>query len=263
MDKIPELLSKLLENSSLTTLFLGVFLIIFSGVEKIPIGSTTLTVSPQVKTILLVLGLILTFVSTLSLFKDKVFKTLRGKRSENSIKTRKELEEKQDSITKLEGLVQEIRTFVESRNDEVSLAVIDILNGVRDQAREFEKAARESRLAAQWLSSKKQAILQSVKFSDLNSRTLEEFRAEVQRYIELIIESLEKAKYIAPRARNITFHVGNPFPYVQAIQSLKSQIELESDRQLDGLKETELERLNGCIDSLIEVIRRESSRQRS
>jgi regulator of PEP synthase PpsR (kinase-PPPase family) len=262
MDKIPELLSKLLENSSLTTLFLGIFLIIFSGVENIPVGSAFLIVSSQVKTILLALGIILTSVSTLSLFKDKIFKPSKGKRSENNIKNQKELEEKQDSIVKLEVLVQEIRTFVESRNDEVSLAVIDILNGVRDQAREFEKAARESRLAAQWLSSKKQTILQSAKFSDLNSQTLEKFRAEIQRYIELVIESLEKAKYIAPRARDITFHVGNPFPYVQAIESLKSQIEFESNRHPDGLKETELERLNGCIDNLIEVVRRESSRQR-
>lgn len=259
MEKISELLSKLLDNSSLTALFIGVFLIIFSGVEKIPIGNSTLDISPQVKLILLAIGVVLTIVSTLSLFKGRLFE-IPKKRSDSGIEARRELDEKQDSITKLEELLQEIRAFVESRNDEVSLAVIDILNGVRDQAREFEKEAREYRLAAQWLSSKKQIILQSIKFSDLNSRTLEEFRSEIQKYIELIIESLEKAKHIAPRTREIMFHIGNPFPYIKAIQSLKSQIRHEFDIRANGLEETEIERLNDCIDKLIEVIRRESSR---
>jgi len=259
MDKISELLSKLLDNSSLTILFVGVLLVIFSGVEKIPLGNTTLSISQPVKPILLVIGISLVLISTLFLFKDKLFKTPK-KSVDSHVKARQELNAKQDSITKLEGLIQEIKAFVESRNDEVSLAVIDILNGVRDQAREFEKEARESRLAAQWLSSKKQTVLQSIKFSDLNSRTLEEFRGEIQRYIELIIESLEKVKYIAPRAREIAFHIGNPFPYTQAIQSLKSQINRELDVHPDGLEPKEIERLNNYIDRLIEVIRRESSR---
>jgi hypothetical protein len=259
MDKIFELLSKLLDNSSLTTLFIGVFLIIFSGVERIPIGNVTLEISSQAKLILLLTGIFLTLVSTLSLFKDKIFK-MPKKSGSIDINDRQELDDKQDAILKLEELVKEIRAFVESRSDEVSLAVIDILNGVRDQAREFEREARDSRLAAKWLSSRKQKLLQSIKFSDLNSKTLEDFRAEVQKYIELIIESLENAKYIAPRAREIVFHITNPFPYVQAIQSLKSQIAHELNIHPDGLEATEIEKLNNCIDKLIEVIRRESSR---
>ena len=74
------------------------------------------------------------------------------------------------------------------------------------------------------------------------------------------MESLEKAKYIAPRARNINFHIDNPFPYMQALQVLKVQIKKEFDSNEDALKRTELERLNACIDNLAEVIRRESSR---
>jgi len=259
MDKIPELLSKLLENSSLTTLFIGVFLTIFSGVEKIPVGNTTLDISPQVKLILLVIGVALTLVSTFSLFKDKLLKT-PTKNEDSDIRAQQELNNKQDSIIKLEGLIQEISSFVESRNDEVSREIVDILNGVKNQAYEFEKEYRESKLAAQWLSNKNQKILQTIKFSDLNARTLEEFRAEIKRYVELIIESLERGTYIAPRMRGIAFHIGNPFPYVQAIQSLKSQIKHEFDIHPDGLEEPEFERLNKHIDRIIEVIRRESSR---
>jgi hypothetical protein len=259
MDKIPELLLKLLENSSLTTLFTGIFLIIISGIEKVPLGDATLSIYPQVKVALFITGIALTLISSLSLFKGKLFTTPRS-RGDSATKTRQELNEKQNSITRLEGLIQEIRTLVESRNDGVSLAVIEILNGVRDQTREFERAAGESRLAAQWLSNKKQKILQSIKFSDLNSKTLEEFRTEVKRYIELVIESLENAKYIAPRAREIAFHIGNPFPYIEAMRALKAQVKHEFDLYSNGLEESEFQRLNEHIDKLIEVIRRENSR---
>ena len=70
MDKISELLSKLLDNSSLTILFIGVLLLIFSGAEKIPLGNTTLSISQPVKLILLGIGIVLVLISILSL-KDQ------------------------------------------------------------------------------------------------------------------------------------------------------------------------------------------------
>ncbi|NJL37014.1 MAG: hypothetical protein HC899_09745 [Leptolyngbyaceae cyanobacterium SM1_4_3] len=259
MDKIPELLSKLLENYPLATLFLGVFLVAFSGIEKLPLGSTTVNISSQVKLVLLIIGLILTIVSILSLFKEQLPNSLKMTDGRDDYTIQEELEKQKAVVTELEELVREIKAFVESRNDETSLAVLDILNGVKDQAREYAKAARESRLAAKWLRSKQQSLLLSIKHSDFNSKHLEEFRSEIQKYLELVIESLEKSKYIAPRARKISFHIGNPFPYVKALQVLKKQIEREFSNNQDELKETELARLNDCIDNLAEVIRRESS----
>ncbi len=260
MDKIPDLLLKLLENSPLATLFLGIFLVAFSGIEKLPLGNSTVDVSPQIKLVLLVIGLILTTVSVLSLFKDKLPSFLRIPSSKDNLKAQEESQKQKAVAAKLEELIQEIKAFVESRNDETSLAVLDILNGVKDQAREFEKAVRDSRLAAKWLRAKQQSFLQTIKPSDSNSKNLEEFRSEIQEYLKLVIESLEKAKYIAPRARDIKFHLGNPFPYIQALQGVKAQIEKEFKSNQDGLKETEFERLNDCINNLAEVIRRESSR---
>lgn len=258
MDKIPELLLKLLENSSLATLFFGVFLIILGGAEKLPLGNTTLTISSQVKVILLIVGIALTLISTLTLFKNKLFRINKGGNREVSLKIQQKLESQQNTIAKLEEIIKDIREFVESRNDDVSLSLLDILNGVKDQAREFEKAGRESRLASQWLSNHYVSILQSIKFSDLNDQGLDEFRNEIRKYVELLVESLNQAKYIAPGARNISFHVGNPFPYMKALQSFKAQVKQEID-QHQNLRETELGRLNDCIDKLIDDIRYESS----
>ncbi|MBW4691510.1 MAG: hypothetical protein KME27_07045 [Lyngbya sp. HA4199-MV5] len=258
MDKIPELLLKLLENSPLAILLFGVFLIVLGGAEKLPLGSSTLTISSQVKVILLVVGIALTLISTLTLFKDKIFRLPKGASKEVSLKTQQKIETQKNTITKLEEIIKEIKEFIESRNDDVSLSLLDILNGVKDQAREFEKAGRESRLAAQWLVNHHQSILQSVKFSEINGKASDSFRAEIKRYVELMVESLEEAKYITPGARDIAFHIGNPFPYTQAMQALKAQIKQEVDNH-QGLRETELERLNNCLDRLIEDIRYESS----
>jgi hypothetical protein len=258
MDKIPELLLKLLENSSLATLLLGVFLIVLGGAERLPLGNTNLTISSQVKVILLIAGIALTLISALTLFKDKIFKVPKRGNRELSLKTQQKLESQQVMIIKLEEIIKEIREFIESRNDDVSLSLLGILDGVRDQAREFEKAGRESRIASQWLSNNQKSILQSVSFSESNTKTSDDFRAEIRAYVKLVIESLESSRYIAPGARNINFHIGNPFPYTQAMQSLKTQIKQEVDNH-QGLKETELGRLNNCIDKLIEDIRYESS----
>lgn len=260
MDKIPDLLSKLLENYPLATLVLGILLVAVAGIEKLPLGNTTVDVSSQIKLVLLAIGLILTIFSILSLFKDQLPNFLKITGGRGNLKIQKEFEKEQIAVAKLEEVIQEIKVFVKSRNDETSLAVLDILNGVKDQAREFEKAIRESRLAAKWLRSRQQSLLQSVKLLTSNSKSLEEFRSEVQRYLELVIESLEKGKYIAPRARDINFHIDNPFPYIQALQVLKTRIGKEFSNNQDGLKKIELERLNACIDKLTEVIRRESSR---
>lgn len=258
MDKISELLLKLLENSSLSTLFFSVFLIILSGADKLPLGNTTLTISSQVKVILLVVGITLMLISSLTLFKDKIFRKTKGENREISLKIQQELESQKRTIAKLEEIIKEIREFVGPRNDDVSLSLLDILNGVKDQAREFEKAGRESRLASQWLANHYLSILQSTKFPDLNAQDLDEFRDEIRKYIELLVESLNKAKYITPEARDISFHVGNPFPYIKALQSFKTQIKQEVD-QHQSLRETEFERLNSCIDKLIDDIRYESS----
>ncbi|MCY7286065.1 MAG: hypothetical protein LH679_22105 [Cyanobacteria bacterium CAN_BIN43] len=260
MGEISGLLTKLLENAPLTTLFIGVFLTIFSGVEKIPIGNTTLNVSPQVKLILLIIGIALTLVSTLSLFKDNFFNTIE-KHGDSGRKAQQELAAKQASIDKLNILVQEIRAFVELQKDEVSLEVVDILNGAKNKAREYQKEVMASRLTAKWLSSKKKALVQSMKFSDLNSKTLDEFQHEIERYVELIIESLVDGTDITPGYRKIVFHIGYPFPYVEAIRSLKSQISNKGEFNIyaSGLEELGIERLNNCIDNLVKDILSESS----
>lgn len=255
MDKIPELFLKLLENSSLTTLFFGGFLMILGGAEKIPLGNTSLTISSQAKLILLVVGLGLTVISALTLLK--IIRVPR-RSTEVNLRIQQQLEGQRSTIAKLEEIIKEIREFVESRTDDVSLSLLEILDGVKDQAREFEKAARESRIASQWLTNHYQSILQLVKISDLNNQTPDKFRAEIQRYVELLVESLDNSKYIAPSARNITSHIGNPFPYMQVLQSLKIQIKQEVDRH-QSLREEELRRLNDCIDKLIDDIRYESS----
>ncbi|PZO19393.1 MAG: hypothetical protein DCF25_08475, partial [Leptolyngbya foveolarum] len=66
MDKLPDLLLKLLENSFLATLFSGVVLIIISGASKLPLVST---LSPSVKIILLTVGIALIIGKDSGFFK--------------------------------------------------------------------------------------------------------------------------------------------------------------------------------------------------
>lgn len=259
MDKIPELLLKLLENSPLVTLFFGVFLIILGGAEKLPFGNTTLIISSQVKVILLVVGIALTLISALTLFKDKIFGITKERNGEFSLEDQQKLESQQNEIEELKEIIKDIKEFVKSRSDDVSPALLNILNGVKDQASEFEKASRESRLASQWLSNHYVLILKSIKFSETNNKNLGEFRDEIRKYVELLVENLNKAQYLLPGARNISFHVGYPFPYIKALQSFKAQIKHEID-QHQSLSEMELKRLNDCIDRLIDDIRYESPR---
>lgn len=262
MDKIPELLLKLLENSPLVTLFFGVFLIILGGAEKLPFGSTTLIISSQVKVILLVVGIVLTLISALTLFKDKIFGITKERNGEFSLENQQKLESQQNEIEELKEIIKDIKEFVKSRSDDVSPALLNILNGVedrvKDQTREFEKASRESRLASQWLLKHYVSILKSIRFSETNNKSLGEFCDEITKYVEILIESLNKAKYITPGARNISFHIGYSLPYVKALQSFKAQIKHEVD-QHQSLSETELKIFNDCIDQLIDDIRYESS----
>jgi uncharacterized FlaG/YvyC family protein len=257
MDTIPEVLLKLLENSSLVTLIFGVLLIVLGGAENLPLGNTTLTISSTVKVILLIVGVALTLISILALFKGTVFRAPK-RESKELIATKQKNLEQEEQIKKLNNIIEEIKEFIGSRNDEISLSLIDILKGVESETRKFEKAGRGFRLAAQWLLNNQELLLQSTQFSDLNGKNLDSFRSEIQRYIELLVEGLEKFKYITPKARDITFHIGNPFPYIHAMQSVKARIKQEIDKHQD-LEETELERLNRSIDNLIKAIRGESS----
>ncbi|MEO1067510.1 MAG: hypothetical protein AAFW95_00055, partial [Cyanobacteria bacterium J06638_6] len=257
MDKISDLLLKLLEIPALVLLFCGVFLIIIGGSEKIPISNDELILSEVTKLILLALGLILTLSSFFLLLKDK----FRPKSSQESRLESHEIQKfkaEENKIEGLENIIKEVKIVVESRSDETSLLILDILNGVKDQAREFERAAQESRLAAKWLTSEQEHILHSLDLSGGNNKSASEFKAEIREYLNLVIESLERFKYIAPSARNIGFHLHNPFPYMQAMKNLSMEIQQEFHDH-GVLKESELKRLIGCIDQLREVIRKESS----
>ncbi|CAD5985155.1 hypothetical protein [Planktothrix agardhii] len=248
MDKALDLLIKLLDNYSLATLCLGTFLVALSGMDKWPLGSITVPVSNQSRLVLLIIGLILTVVSILSLFFKEPFAKFLGITSDKG------------KLKDLEKLIQDIKALVESRNDETSLKVLDILNGVKRDFDEFAKETQESRLAVKWLRSKNQSLLQTIKSPGSSSQSLEEFRFEIQKYLDLLMESLQKGKCIAPRFRNINFHIEKPFPYVKALKELKKVIETEFNSNQDELNEAGLKTLNNYLDELVEVILKESSR---
>jgi Zn-dependent protease with chaperone function len=206
LSKLADLLSKLLDNYPLATLFLGTLLVALSGMDKWPLGSITVPVSNESRLFLLIIGLILTVVSILSLFfKDQ-------------------------------------------------LANLVITNRVIKAKNKLKEQTQESNLAAKWLLSQQQSLLQSIKNSEFSSKSLEEFRSEIKKYLDLLIESLNNDLFITPKRRDINFHIKEPLPYVNALNRLKKEI--KDQYKLNG---TELKTLNTYIDQLVEDIKKESS----
>jgi|688.fasta_scaffold45591_2 hypothetical protein len=206
LSKLADLLSKLLDNYPLATLFLGTLLVALSGMDKWPLGSITVPVSNESRLFLLIIGLILTVVSILSLFfKDQ-------------------------------------------------LANLVITNRVIKAKNKLKEQTQESNLAAKWLLSQQQSLLQTIKNSEFSSKSLEEFRSEIKKYLDLLIESLNNDLFITPKRRDINFHIKEPLPYVNALNRLKKEI--KDQYKLNG---TELKTLNTYIDQLVEDIKKESS----
>ncbi len=111
---------------------------------------------------------------------------------------------------------------------------------------------RESQIVSQWLASHYQRILTKAELESFvpNDQTPDSFRAAILKYIKLLVESLKNDMYITPRSLGITFHVNNPYPYIQALQSLKAEIGQEVDKHQD-LSETQLRQMNHFIEQLI------------
>ena len=253
MEKLPELLLKVLENPFVAALFSGVVLIIISGADRLPFVSA---LSPTVKAILLFIGISLLVLSPCIPLLNKFFSF---KESENK-KMRQgyidKIEQRKNQILDLRKTIRKIEDLVKSRDDEVSRSIQDILNGIESEARKFRQAIAESSLAAKWLHSKRKILIKSTEST--NSSNPSTFCSEIEKYFELIVSSFDRGTYIKPEKRNITFHLQQPFPYIRALQAIKSQIDKELSEQ-NELSESEIKRLHSCIDNLIENIRKESS----
>jgi hypothetical protein len=134
------------------------------------------------------------------------------------------------------------------------LANLVITNRVIKAKNKLKEQTQESNLAAKWLLSQQQSLLQTIKNSEFSSKSLEEFRSEIKKYLDLLIESLNNDLFITPKRRDINFHIKEPLPYVNALNRLKKEI--KDQYKLNG---TELKTLNTYIDQLVEDIKKESS----
>ncbi|WP_144052412.1 hypothetical protein [Anabaena sp. PCC 7108] len=249
----PEFLIKLFENYQFITLGLGSFLLVLGATEKLVLRNNSWIISSQFKLILVVVGIVLMVISVLAMFKDKLFAPQN--------KIQKELE---NTTAELEKIRNKIKYLVESSNNSngyvSSSELTNILEGMENDIHEFQLRFHNSQKAAKWLKTKQESLLQAVKFSDLNSDinniSLDDFRAEIKKYIGLLIESLETSKNITPRRRKITYHINKPLPYIEVMEFLQIQIKQEVDKHPDLTKE-EFRELNNCIDALIRDIQRE------
>lgn len=253
MDKLPELILKLLENSSLTTLFSGVLLLVISGAGKLPFFST---ISPTVQKILLVVGIILIAISPFSLLEARFSRFISKEDNVSKNEEKQEVERYKQEVLELQDMVDKIKCLVKSRDDNISQSIRDILNGIEDNVREFEIAREESLIAAKWLVDTKQQIFEGARASIMKNDASDTFYSEVEQYFGLIVSSLENFVYIEPERQNVKFHINKPFPYIRAIRDIKVQIDRELNEHQE-LSESETHRLHHCIDKLIENIRRD------
>lgn len=262
-ETITSIFLKLLDNSSLTTLVFGVIILFLGGADKIPVGEEFIRIHDYGRILLQCVGLVITALSLVSLFRGKLSRKKDPNTEKRILKAENELSVVSIKLSELDEIIQDIKLIVETRDDDVSRIVLDVINGIKDHTREFGKELRDGRLAAQWLKTRKSDLVSSLELkhsrsSSLNTSSISD--EELLNYIDIMIENLNSGKFILPSKRERRSHIGNHEPYIKVIKSLKEAISERISSDPESLSKSSQERLFIHIDRMIDDILYENSK---